>query len=199
MYTVCFPIGGGYVGQVWKAPVLFDGLFSWDNMSPYDFGGVLGPAFWCHTVEAMSGAASPTDHWMEWDWEDIGAEISGVSDHWMDAGVPQGAGIGAGWPQHLLMQAGEYHRISGLYLTIASNGGWGIFMSFFDGQFIAYTDVLYTSSTNLPALTNPNAGLFSAFESLHLPIMIDTGNRTSGVGNSGGWPMYIDWVKVYTK
>jgi hypothetical protein len=192
MYSVCFPDSGGYVGTAWQAPVIWDGYFSWDGSKDYADHSFLGPAFWGHTVEAMTGEIGPSGHWIEWDAIDIGGTTGGTFDHILIDGLP-GEFARNTWDPHstvaVNMHEGTFHRISGLWLSAASNDGIGLQMSFFNGQMIPYTDMAYYSgAVPQPPGSNPINSFYAA-DAQHIPIMIDTGP---------GWPMFIDWVKVYT-
>ena len=189
-YSVAFPVAGGSVGTSWQQPVLFDGYFSWDNSIHKT------AAYWGHTVEPMAGTIASTAHWREWDWIDAGATLSSVNDEYIKAGVPTiiNRSDGAGWIGKT-MALGDFHRCSGLGLSIADNGNtFGTFMSFFDGQMVPYSDVAYSASENQPPIVNADQALLASFESQHQPIMFDITN----VGPNSGGPALIDWLRVYT-
>lgn len=188
MYSVGFPNAGGYVGRVWQPPVLFDGLFRFDNSIHKT------AAFWGHTVEPMAGTIAADAHWLEWDWLDAGATLSSVNDEYMSGGNPvvNNRSDASGWVGKNMTMS-EFHRCSGLWLPMSSQGGVGTFMSFFDGQMVSYSDVAYSATENQPTTSDPNGVLLASFEAQHIPIMLDIQNT----GPNSGGPMDIDWVRVY--
>jgi len=198
MYSVGFLDEGGYVGTAWGPPLAFDAYVSWDgSKNPANFGG-QGPALWGHTIEPMLGT---TDHWVEWDWVDNGLTTTSISDRRI--ANPGDNPADSSWPitigaPHNLVE-GTFYRLSGLWLDMASNAnGWGFFASFNNGQWIEQSDRGY--KTGLMPVPNNGAyplDLVAIVDTQHFPIMINTANNV-GSGPGGGWPMFIDWVRIYT-
>ncbi|WP_460988739.1 hypothetical protein, partial [Staphylococcus aureus] len=79
-------------------------------------------------------------------------------------------------------------------------------MHFIDGQYVGEglpTDFGYSlTELPIPLINNPPptsiVGQFSEGESQKMPIFINSTENTSATPG-GGMPMYIDWVRVYTK
>jgi hypothetical protein len=202
IWSVATDGGSGYVGSAFKPPLAYDGYFNWDGSKAFadshtHMAGV--PAFWGSSIEALTGAPV-SGHFLEWDIFEgsgnsgPGGSLSGgtTKHDWSNPSSPVDDRIG--YELLLPMVLGTFMRISGIWLPMDSNG-WGIFLAFVNGQFKNNSDTIYNSSS--VALAGGLAvGEFSHSDSQHLTIFLDTGENSSSPG--GGWPFYIDWVKVYT-
>lgn len=202
IWSVYMPNGGGFIGTALAPPMVFDGFFNWDGT----FAGVSSnwagnPAFWGSTTDALTGTPS-TGRFLEWDVVEgapVNANNTGASTtkhEWSNPSSPVDARTGSA-PILNSMVLGTFRRISGMWLKIDASG-WGIFLSFIDGQFLGDSDIAYSaSSLPQPTFANAVVGTYSEADSQLMPVFMDTAeNVTSNPG--GGWAMYIDWIKIYT-
>jgi hypothetical protein len=202
IYSVGFLQSGGYVGTAWGAPVIFDGYFSWNwqNNDPDWFAHYgEGPAFWAHMLEAMD--LPGVTQWIEWDWVSFGGGGSAVHPSLLSGqgGTTTSYNISDSWVNTASgMVLGEFHRISGMWLDMATTGGKGFYASFFDGQFVQVSDVYYDDTDSWPADPTQPSGAGAWAEGQHFPMMIGTVANTTDTTTFAGWPIQVDWVKVYS-
>jgi len=194
IWSVATDGAGGYVGRTFQPSMMWDGYFNWDGdaaafAAASYYGG--NPAFWGMAVEGMVGDALPPDYVMvEFDVVEA-APLTGEPDlgassslhDWNTPAAPTNTALSVLWSK--TMTLGEFRRMSGLWITMADSGAdRGIVMSFYDGQFIAFSDRVYSASSN-----------YAFGETQNFPVMLNTTESTTGPG----WAMFIDWVRIYTK
>jgi hypothetical protein len=194
IWSVATDGSNGYVGTTFSPPMVFDGYFNWNgsDVSP-NWGG--NPAFWGASIEALTGTPS-SGRFLEWDVTEATPNGSSTKHDWSNPSSP--VDHHSGINNMYSMVAGTFMRISGIWVpsTDSDGNGWGFFLSFVDGQYFPRSDIYYSASA-VPIPPVGPSGTFSEADSQHMPIFLNTAeNVTANPG--GGWPMYIDWVKVHT-
>jgi hypothetical protein len=199
IWSVFFPNSGGFVGNAFAPPLVYDALINYDGTTAgyRNFSG--NPAFWGSTIDAMTG--TPTSgRFLEWDVFESGipvADVSGFSakHDWSNPSSPGSFDFSMSYGTKMVL--GTFQRVTGLWAPIDSSG-WGMFMNFLNGQ---YTNV--ESAYSATALPQPNGGggivgQFSEADSQLMPVFLNTNeNNTAGVG--GGEAFFVDRVTCYGK
>jgi hypothetical protein len=202
IWSVCDNGLGGYTGQAFTGPLVFDGYFSWDGTIAGNSPNWSGnPAFWSAAVEAMTGNMGGATHFTEWDVVEGAPVTAGdfstsfTLHDWSNPASPVDAALAHN--NGIKQLPGVFNRYSSIFLNTAATGtSWGLYLTFFNGEFQAFGDRAYSASTiPQPDQGRPSGTLFAG-DTQTYPILIDTAENTT-VNPGGGWAMYIDWVRIY--
>ncbi len=192
--SACTDGANGYVGHAFNGPCVMDAYLTWDPSigAPFVPLPTLWPSFWSESVEMRANFnLDASGHYIETDFLEgpfTGPPSTTVHS---DKAIPPTALNAMSSPNFTISTYPAFTRMSMMWITMAANDGiFGSFISFVNGQYHMNADFAY--STTIPA-----GSAYYACDGHHLPVILITSENTTN-NPGGGWPFFIDWVKVYT-
>jgi hypothetical protein len=179
LWSVATDGGNGYVGTVFSPPML---------MESYFFAANSG-AMWGSTVNALLPTIPPSGRFLEWDvYESTGTQAyqtgTRTLHEWSNPSSP--ADNKNGFSSGFYIQS-QWNRVAGMWIPAGS--GWGVFLSFCNGQYVINTDASYNAAALPLNWTDPVIGTPSEADIEKMPVFFSC---------TDGDIFYIDWVKIYT-
>lgn len=207
LYSICpTATNDSYFGHAYKPPFVWDVYMNYDSLvADYstNWNGMTWLAVWTNGVNILINNAAT--RFVEIDVIEQSSNITLDNQNHVNSadfavsGPPQTVYAAA---YAKIFNPGVFHRISFMWLPTTLTGQtYGIILYFFDGTFLGASDVAYSASTIPQAQPvggdTPNIGDMFYGESQNFQIMMSTpDNPTANPG--GGWPLFIDYVRVWT-